>query len=276
MDTDIFFEHFKATGGYETPAKPNRLTIDRMLGWSDTWYYIRLLGIVLYGVRLAVSGRYTADTWKAQSMSTWKLVEGCGGRIALSGVERIIDSQAAPRVYVANHMSLLETFLLPGVLVPFGGVVAMVIKDDLLRVPLFGRIMRAVKPISVGRKNPRADFKKVMTEGVEALEQGRSIVIFPQSTRTTEFDPAMFNTMGTRLADRAGVLVQPIAVKTDFMGIGRVVKDCGPISRDKTVHVEVGMPMPVNGNVREVQQEIIQFIGSRLLAWGGEVKSARA
>ena len=53
--------------------------------------------------------------------------------------------------------------------------------------------MRGMDNIAVGRDNPREDFKRVLSEGKNKLEQGISIIIYPQSTRAVEFDPSKFN-----------------------------------------------------------------------------------
>ena len=58
-----------------------------------------------------------------------------------------------PVVIIANHMSMLETVLIPGLVVPVNEL-AIVVKESLLRYPLFGPVMRAVKPIAVTRRNP--------------------------------------------------------------------------------------------------------------------------
>lgn len=270
MTTDSFIRQITESGHYQTPRKVQRLFADRMFGWSDAWYYIRMLELVVEGSLLARRGLYTPETWIYQSAKTWTIVEGCGGRVDVSGVENVRNSPG-PRVYVANHMSLLETFLLPGLVAPFD-FAATVLKKELLSVPLFGRMMKAIEPISVTRKNVRQDLRDVMTKGRDALEQGRSILMFPQSTRTAMFDPGKFNSLGTKLADRANVPLLPIAVKTDFMGIGRLIRDFGRIDRSKTVHIKVGRPISVQGNMREAQNSAVDFITSNLLAWGGSVK----
>jgi len=274
MDRDLFLKQITGSGHYETPQTVQRSFADRMLGWSDTWYYIQIFGLVFEGSRLALRGVYTPETWIDQSIRTWAAVERCGGRVEVSGIENIRDTPG-PRVYISNHMSLLETFLLPGILAPFD-FVATVVKEELLTAAFFGPMMRAVNPISVTRKNARQDFREVMTKGGLALEQGRSVLIFPQSTRTTAFDPSKFNSLGTKLANHANVPLLPIAVKTDFMGIGRMLKDCGKIDRRKTVHVKVGEPISVQGNVRDAHKAAMDFITSNLLAWGGLVKKQMA
>ncbi len=61
--------------------------------------------------------------------------------------------------------------------------VTFVVKESLVKHPLFGDVMRSRNPIVVGRTDPRKDFEAVMNEGAEKLSKGISIIIFPQSTQ---------------------------------------------------------------------------------------------
>jgi 1-acyl-sn-glycerol-3-phosphate acyltransferase len=123
-------------------------------------------------------------------------------------------------------------------------------------------------PIVVGRTDPRKDLEAVMNGGAERLAKGISIIIFPQSTRSLEFRPEEFNSLGVKLARRAGVPVVPVALKTDFWGNGKVVKELGPLDPSKTIHFRFGEPFNMSGNGREDNQKIINFIQENLRNWG--------
>jgi 1-acyl-sn-glycerol-3-phosphate acyltransferase len=201
-----------------------------------------------------------------------RAVEACGGRVHVRGVDRIRDLPG-PAVYVANHMSMIETLLLPVLMLKYR-LVTMVIKESLLRYPVFGTVMRACRPIAVGRRDPREDLRKVMEEGERILRtEGRSIIVFPQATRSPLFSPADFNSLGVKLARAAGVPVVPLALKTDFHGIGRRLRDFGPVDRSKPLHFEFGAPLAVSGTGREQHAACVTFISERLRAWGGTVQT---
>jgi len=85
-------------------------------------------------------------------------------------------------------MSILETFVLPCLIQPHRDV-TFVVKESLITYPLFGQVMRSRQPVVVGRDNPREDLKTVLEEGQKRLEANISIIIFPQTTRSVEFDP---------------------------------------------------------------------------------------
>jgi len=166
---------------------------------------------------------------------------------------------------------MLDTFLLPGLILPFHRV-TFVVKESLLRYPVFGAVMRAVRPIALARKNPRKDLKVVLDEGQRLIRNGCSVVIFPQSTRSARFDAANFNSLGVKLAKQAGAFVVPLALKTDFQANGRFIKEMGRVDPGKTVHIKFGSPLPVTGNGQATQQAVIGFIEENLLQWGGEIQ----
>lgn len=215
-------------------------------------------------------GRWNRESWQDLSLDMWRGVEGCGGRLSVTGCGNLAALRS-PAVIVANHMSLLETFTIPAAVLPFQHM-TFVVKESLLKVPLFRDVMAGVRPISVKRENPREDFKKLMDEGPAVLAGGRSIVVFPQSTRSVIFKPDEFNTLGAKLAKKAGVPLLPLALKTDFHGLGRIVRDFGPVDRRKTVHFAFGPSMEVEGNGREAHEACVKFIARTFAGWGGMVE----
>ena len=127
--------------------------------------------------------------------------------------------------------------------------------------------MRSRKPIAVGRVNPKKDFQTVLVEGSRILEEGISIVVFPQATRLVEFIPEKFNSLGIKLARRAGVKVVPAALKTDFWGNGKKFRDFGPIDRSKRIYMAFGEPMTIEGNGSQQHQQCIEFVQSHYDRW---------
>jgi 1-acyl-sn-glycerol-3-phosphate acyltransferase len=272
MTVDDFWAGLKHAHGYTTPDQPERTLADRVLWQIDTWYYLRVLAVVWTTSRqLRRTGRpFDQPHWGRQAYAVLRAVEACGGRLTVRGLEHV-QALSGPAVYISNHMSMLETLILPVLLVQHR-LVTMVVKANLLQYPIFGTIMRACRPIAVGRQDPRADLRTVMERGAEILRnEDRSIIVFPQATRSPRFDPSDFNSLGVKLARAAGVPVVPLALKTDFHGIGKHWRDFGPVDRSKGLFFEFGPAMPVTGNGRDEQRRTVAFIGARLRAWGGEV-----
>ena len=59
----------------------------------------------------------------------------------------------------------------------------------------------------------------------------------------------------------------PLALKTDFLGNGRILRDMGPVHRKHEVYFEFGEPFMVTDTGKEQHEQIIQFIQDRLDKW---------
>ena len=254
-------------GSYRTP-EDRRSALGRIS--PGLAFYARIFLIILASSAKAKRGRYDDDAWKAASLTVVQALEGAGVRFDIAGLQHVANLHG-PCVFIGNHMSTLETFVLPVILLPFKRI-TFVVKQSLMDYPVFGHVMRSRDPIAVGRTNPREDLKAVLEGGVERLARGMSLVIFPQTTRVPEFDPSEFNTIGVKLAKRADAPVIPFALKTDAWANGRLAKDFGRIDPSQTVHFVFGTPMRITERGAAEHGEIVRFIMSHLKAWGGAVK----
>lgn len=267
-----FAQQLLETGVYDTPEDCPRGFFDRLFWWNNVWYRARIFEAVYRGSRCAKRGLWNRETWAGHAYRVFEAVEACGGKIHVRGYQHLAGVKG-PVVCLANHMSILETMLLPAQTL-LSHHTTYVVKANLLRYPIFGSVMRAVDPVGVGRKNPREDFKAVLRGGAERLKEGKAMIIFPQATRTVDFHPDAFNSLGVKLARRAGVPVVPVALKTDFHAVGKFVKDIGRIDRSKPLHFEYGEPMTVGRDERGVHERVVQFIADCLRKWGGSVVSS--
>jgi 1-acyl-sn-glycerol-3-phosphate acyltransferase len=229
-------------------------------------FYARFLRIVFRASSLARRGAYDNKEWQASSFGVLQALESVGIRIQITGLQNLRGFDG-PCVIVANHMSTLETIVLPGIVQPVKDV-TFVVKRGIVEYPVFKHIMIARDPIVVDRINPRADLARVLEEGPRILERGRSIVVFPQTTRTLTFDPAQFNSIGVKLARNAGVPLVPVAVRSDAWGIGRLVKEFGTIDPSRPVYFAFGAPISVSGRGASEHQAIVDFIRTSLTGWG--------
>jgi len=261
-----FQERLRRTGAYDTPASPRRARCDRLLGRLDAWYYYHLLRIVVDCARVSRRGLLDAASWSVFSFRALRLVEAVGGRVSVAGFRRAA-AVPSPVVYVANHMSLLETFAIPVMAMARGRHLTIVLKESLLRYPYFGRVLAAIRPVTVSRRNPREDLKRVLEGTTASLANGDDVLIFPQSTRTTQVDAADFNSLASKVARRAGVPLVPLALKTDFHGIGRVVRDVGPVDRSRPVLFRFGDPIRITGTGQQEHRRVVAFIVETLREW---------
>lgn len=245
-------------------TSPRRLSLTAQALPSFIFYY-HVFMIVWRGSSLAKRGQYRTAEWCQSSLATVRALENVGVTIEITGIDAVRNHDG-PCVLIANHMSTLETFVLPVIISSFKEA-TFVVKQSLVDYPVFKHIMRSRNPITVGRTNARDDLRAVLEGGVERLKAGSSIIIFPQTTRSRVFDPEAFNTIGIKLAKKAGVPVVPIALKTDAWGNGKFLKDYGKIDASKKVYFAFGKPMMIKDRGAEEHAEIIEFIRTKLREW---------
>lgn len=250
---------------YHTQQKERLSIREKILLDSRIYFTLKYAAIVLRTRKEAIRKLYDTKAWTDSSFEILRFIEKIGGIFHITGMENITKSPG-PVLFISNHMSTLETMILPSIIGPHREL-TFVVKESLVNHPLFGDVMRSRNPIVVGRTDPRKDLEAVMNGGVSLLNNGISIVIFPQSTRNIEFKPEEFNSLGVKLAKKAGVEVVPIALKTNFWGNGKLIKELGPMDRHKPIHIKFGEPMRITGNGKEENQRIIDFIQTSLEEW---------
>ena len=212
----------------------------------------------LFRTRKAVIQGHGMEPILRGSGEVIKLCETVGGRIEITGLDNIRSVQGGV-VIAANHQSTLETLLFPTIMDGLKPV-TFVVKKSLVTGWAFGPIMRLFNPIALDRKEPKVDLDKVMKDGTAALQEGKSVVLFPQGTRCKGFDPATFNSLAVKLAKRAGVPVIPCAVKTDFWENGKILSTIGDIYPDRTIHMAFGPAIIIDGAGKKEQRQLLEFI----------------
>jgi 1-acyl-sn-glycerol-3-phosphate acyltransferase len=168
---------------YRTAPDRRLSALGRLSPWPELSFYLPVLLVVFRASLLASRGRYGPDHWVASSLGIIEAMEGAGMRLSIEGMENLRRVEG-PVVFLSNHMSTLETFVLPSIIQPVKPV-TFVVKDSLLRYPVFGPIMRSRDPVAVGRKNPREDLIAVLKGGEERIRRGVSIIVFPQGKRAS-------------------------------------------------------------------------------------------
>lgn len=164
--------------------------------------------------------------------------------------------EQGPYVALAKHSSNWETLFLPYYLYP----VNVVLKQELMAVPLFGWSLSMMQPIPIDRGSPKTALRKVQLEGLQRLALGRNLLIFPEGTRVDHGHRGNYARSGANIAIQAKVPVVAIAHDAGKCWAGRSF-----IARPGTIRVSISEAMDTEGrDSRELTQAVENWIESRL------------
>ena len=184
---------------YHTPEKPAYSFLEK-LRHNRMYFTLKYAGIVLRTRKEAIRKQYDTKAWTDSSFEILKFIEKTGGIFHITGMDNI-TKLPGPVLFIGNHMSTLETMILPSIIGPHKEL-TFVVKESLVKHPLFGDVMKSRNPIVVGRTDPRKDLEAVMHGGVELLKKGISIVIFPPPSLSSSPWTNAFSTIGCKRSGR--------------------------------------------------------------------------
>lgn len=141
-------------------------------------------------------------------------------------IEGLDDLPSEPCLIVSNHQSAWETitYLL------FFPEVAIITKIELLKIPIFGAFLKRSPMIPIDRDAGTKALRQMVEEGQLALEQGRSILIFPEGTRQAPGTPIEFKRGVELLYSKLNAPLLPVAMNSGLFWLpGNQTKRAGVI-----------------------------------------------
>lgn len=171
-----------------------------------------------------------------------------GVRVTVEGLENVPRNQAC--VFVANHSSYLD---IPAVWGYIPVQFRIMAKRSLFYVPFMGWFLGRAGHIPVDRDNARAAVASV-TRAMEKLQEGCSLVIFPEGHRSADGALQEFKPGGFKIAHKARVPVVPVTI----IGAGRVLKRDSWVFHPGEVRVIVDPPMDTTAYNNRTLPELVE------------------
>ena len=208
-------------------------------------------------IAVAVSLFEKSGRWQHRIAQTWARVSVAisGTRVRVLGRERL---KAQPAVYVANHMSYMDTPVIFSSL-PFQ--FRIVAKSGLLKVPFIGWWLRRSGQVSVDVGNPRASIAS-LASAARTLKGGMPLFIFPEGGRTETGEPAKFLNGPAFMAIRAQVPVTPMAL----IGTHELLPIHASTVHPVPVTLAVGEPVETQGLTMKQVDEVTKLLEEQVAA----------
>jgi putative phosphoserine phosphatase / 1-acylglycerol-3-phosphate O-acyltransferase len=129
-----------------------------------------------------------------------------GIKLAVKGEEHLVNR---PAVFILNHQSNADALIAVKLL---RKGIRGVAKKELQKMPIIGQVMQITGTIFLDRADKEKSIE-AMKPAVESLQNGTSIVIFPEGTRSYDYTLGKFKKGAFHIAMQAGVPLVPIVLK---------------------------------------------------------------
>ncbi|KAA1040226.1 1-acyl-sn-glycerol-3-phosphate acyltransferase [Macrococcus equipercicus] len=196
------------------------------------------------------------DRYAALMAKNWagRVLDSAGVTVTVTGHNK---DDGQPALFVSNHEGNFDIpVLMAAIDKPFG----FVSKVEVKQIPFLHRWMMLLNCIYLDRSNRRSSLQMIK-DGVQSLQEGHSVMIFPEGSRSKGHGLQEFKSGAFKLAKSAGVPVIPIAIS----GTAKIME---AYDSRKMVpgHVQVHVFEPISPDVFKEQslQEVAAAVQAQI------------
>jgi len=177
-------------------------------------------------------------------VSLWLMRVICGTRMEVRGLENLPPGAA---LFAAKHQSAWDTIAL---VLPFADP-ALVMKAELMKIPLYGWFSRKFGMIPIRRETGPGALREMLKEARDRADQGRQILVFPEGTRRKPGAPPAYKPGIMLLYDALKLPCVPVALNS-----GHYWPRDSLIRRPGTIVVEI-LPVIPAGLDRKAFKDVL-------------------
>ena len=168
-------------------------------------------------------------------------------KIIIKGKDNMINNE---KFFIASsHQSMFETFFLQTI---FNSPV-FILKNELMRIPVFGWYLKKIGSISIKRDKITKDNLNFFEDISETIQNSkRPIIIFPQATRVLPEDRPPFKKGASRIYEKLNILCQPVAINSGYVWPKKGIK-----KTNKVITISILKPI-VPGLQKEEFLQVLQ------------------
>ena len=138
------------------------------------------------------------------------LVLSTGSRIKITGGEHIPKDETV--LFISNHQSYFDLGIFLGLI---DKPKAYIAKDSLKKAPVLSGWMDHMGCVFIQRDNIKQSAAAIL-EGIRRLEEGYSMVVFPEGTRSKSGQMGEFKAGAFKLATKTQVPIIPVTINGTY------------------------------------------------------------
>ena len=171
-------------------------------------------------------------------------------KIIIKGKDNMINNE---KFFIASsHQSMFETFFLQTI---FNSPV-FILKNELMRIPVFGWYLKKIGSISIKRDKITKDNLNFFDDISETIQNSkRPIIIFPQATRVLPEDRPPFKKGASRIYEKLNILCQPVAINSGYVWPKKGIKKTNKV-------ITISILKPIGPGLQK--EEFLQILQKRI------------
>lgn len=177
------------------------------------------------------------------------LLTVAGVKVQVVGLENIPDE---PCLFVSNHQGNFDIPLLIG---HIPRKLSFISKIEVKKIPIVPLWMEHMGCIFMDRKNRRQAIKAII-DGAKKLEEGHSVVIFPEGTRSKGGPLGEFKKGSFKLATKSMATIVPVTINGSYL----VMEANKNIICPAHVNITIGEPIRLHQENRDVSIEQLALV----------------
>ena len=177
-------------------------------------------------------------------------------RTEIKNKEKILKGTSY--IIISNHQSLYDIIALVTTL---GIQYRWFIKNEILKIPLFGYALYASRNIFIDRSNTAKTIESI-NKGIDRLPKGVSIMVFAEGTRSPDGQIHEFKKGGIVTAVRRNIPILPVTVN----GSRRILPKGSLVVKPGKIQVVIGDPIETSGYTTDTVQELIDKTRQMVIA----------
>lgn len=185
----------------------------------------------------------------------WRAVCAVSGGLTVTGRWRV----SGGCVVVANHSSHADTAVLLAALPAGAEPVFAAAADYWFDVPVRRFVASSLIGVLPVRRSGTDSYAQLLAAARPALKAGRTVVIYPEGTRSTDGGVGEFRSGALRLARDCGVPVVPVAV----LGTAEVLPKGASFISHAPMQVRIGAPVdPRSASAPQLRAQVMALRGA--------------
>jgi len=199
----------------------------------------------------------TADNKIHKVANLWAkiLLLICNTKVKVIGEENLLRGK--PQIFMANHQSDFDILIsLAYIPVQFRWIA----KKELFAIPVFGTAMRSAGYIEIDRSNKEKAIQSI-DEAALRIRRGKSIMTFPEGTRSRDGEIKPFKQGVFHLAIKSGVPIVPVSI----IGSGRIMPKRSLRIKPGQIKLMIGKPIEVVNFDIEKRHELIEIVRNEIM-----------